>query len=162
MPKLTASKEEVKGLPPMVEGMVTIRLDGFKPSLSSKKDSVNLNPELKVINHAEYNDRNVFENLNTKGKWVWKDFCHAFGVPLIEGPNGDFEFPGDFNCSAHGASCDGSDPQNWVYQGPLLGQQAQIYLVQSDNSKGGIKNAVKYYVCKIAGCAEKHSANLVK
>jgi|ERR1700756_2111750 len=156
MPRLTATKEEIKGAPPMNEGMVTVRLDGFKPKFSKDKGSVNLNPTLKVINHAEYNDRPIFENLNTKGKWVWKDFCHAFGVPLVEnGPNGDLEFPGEFDGPE-------DDPEKWEYRGPLLGQQAQLYLVQADNTKGAIKNAVKYYVCKIAGCTEKHSDNLVK
>ena len=154
MPKLKASAEEVKGLPPMNEGMVTVRLDGFTPKLSSKKDSVNLNPTLKVINHAEYNDRPVFENLNTKGKWVWKDFCHAFGVQMVEN-NGDYEFPGDFDGPE-------DNPESWQYRGPLLGQTAQIYLVQADNTKGAIKNAVKFYVCKVPGCNEKHSSNLVK
>jgi len=154
MPKLTASKEEVKGLPPMQEGLITVRLDSFTPKLSSKKDSVNLNPVMKVINHAEYNDRLVFENLNTKGKWVWKDFCHAFGVPLVEGNNGDVEFPGDFDGPE-------DDPTKWQYRGPLVGQQAQIYLVQADNTKGGIANKIKYYICKVAGCTEKHSSNLV-
>jgi hypothetical protein len=155
MPKLTASKEEIKGLPLMVEGMVTVRLDGFKSQLSKNKDSVNLNPIMKVINHAEYNDRNVFENLNTKGKWVWKDFCHAFGVPLVETPTGDAEFPGDFDGPE-------DDPTKWQYRGPLLGQQAQIYIIQGDNGKGGVNNKVKYYVCKVAGCVEKHSDNLAK
>jgi hypothetical protein len=155
MPKLTASKEEVKGLPPMNEGMLTVRLDGFKPALSKKKDSVNLNPQMKIINHPEYNDRNVFENLNTKGKWVWKDFCHAFGIPLIDSSDGGAEFPGDF---------DGPEdqPDKWQYRGPLLGQQAQIYLVQGDNGQGGINNKVKYYVCRVPGCSEKHSDNLAK
>src|SRR6267142_2130843 len=95
-PKMTASKEEIKGLPVMSEGLLTIRLDGFKPAFSSKKDSINLNPILKVTNHPEYNDRTVFENLNTKAKWIWKDFCHAFGIALVADANGDFEFPGDF------------------------------------------------------------------
>jgi hypothetical protein len=155
MPKLTATKEEIKGLPPMNEGMLTVRLDGFKPALSKKKDSINLNPQMKVINSSEYNDRNVFENLNTKGKWVWKDFCHAFGVAIVELGNGDFEFPGDFD----GPS---DDPEKWEYRGPLLGQQAQLYLVQGDNGSGGINNKVKYYVCKVPGCVEKHSQNLAK
>jgi hypothetical protein len=154
MPKLKASQEEVKGAPPMSEGMVTVRLDGFKPALASKKDSVNLNPILKVINHAEYNDRPVFENLNTKGKWVWKDFCHCFGIPMVEA-NGDFEFPGDFDGPE-------GEPDKWQYRGPLLGQVGTLYLVQADNTKGSIKNAVKYYVCKVPGCNEKHSSNLVK
>jgi hypothetical protein len=145
--RLTANKDEVKGMPPMTEGMVTVRLDGFKPKLSKDKGSINLNPTLKIINHAEYNDRNVFENLNTKGKWVWKDFCHAFGVPMVEDTAGDFEFPGSF-----GENVNEADPSTWQYSGPLLGQQAQIYLVQGDNGKGGVANKVKYYVCKIPGC----------
>jgi hypothetical protein len=151
MPKLTASKEEVKGLPAMSEGMLTVRLDGFEPRLSKDKGSVNLRPVLKVINHAEYNDRRVFENLNTKGKWVWKDFCHAFGVPMAADAAGDFEFPGEF---------DGPEdqPDKWQYRGPLLGQQAQLYVIQSGDN--GNNNAIKYYVCKIAGCVEKHSSNL--
>lgn len=155
--RLTASKEEIKGLPPMNEGMVTVRLDGFKPALAKNGQSVNLNPILKIINHAEYNDRPIFENLNTKGKWVWTDFCHAFGVPLTADGSGDFEFPGQW-----GDNVNESDPTTWQYSGPLLGQQAQLYLVQADNTKGSIKNAVKYYVCNIPGCVEKHSANLIR
>jgi hypothetical protein len=154
MPRLTATKDEIKGLPPMPEGLYAVRLDGFKPKYSKDKGSVNLNPQIKVINHADFNDRIVFENLNTKGKWVWKDFCHGFGVPLAE-VNGDFEFPGNFD----GAE---DNPESWQYNGPLVGQQAQLYLIQADDTKGGIKNAVKYYICKVNGCIEKHSQNLSK
>jgi len=156
VPKLSASKEEIKGLPPIAEGLYAVRLDGFKPKLSKNRDSVNLNPQLKVINSPEFNDRIVFENLNTKAKWIWKDFCHAFGVPLKEEPNGDVEFPGDFN---------GPDdnPEAWAYSGPLTGQEGQVYLVQQDDTKGGTKNAIKFYVCKLgASCSEKHSSNLAK
>jgi hypothetical protein len=155
--RLTANKDEVKGMPLMQEGMVTVRLDGFKPSLSKNKDSVNLNPIMKVINHAEYNDRSVFENLNTKGKWVWTDFCHAFGVPMVADASGDFEFPGQW-----GEGVNEADSSTWQYSGPLLGQQAQLYIIQGDNGKGGVNNKVKYYVCKIAGCVDKHSSNLAK
>jgi hypothetical protein len=154
MPRLTASKDEIKGLPPMPEGLYTLRVDGFKPKYSKDKGSVNLNPVLKVTNHADCNDRIVFENLNTKGKWVWKDFCHAFGVPLVEA-NGDYEFPGNF------AGAD-DNPESWQYTGPLLGQLGQVYLIQADNTKGTDVNKIKFYVCKVGGCAEKHSQNLVK
>src|SRR5208337_3563718 len=155
MPKLTASREEIKGLPLLKEGMLTVRLDGFKPKFSKDRQSVNLNPQMKVINHAEYNDRVVFENLNTKAKWIWKDFCHAFGIPLLELPGGDIEFPGDFG----GAE---DNPEGWQYRGPLLGQQAQLYIIQADNTKGSDNNKVKFYVCRVPGCTEKHSANLAK
>lgn len=158
MPKLTASKEEVKGQSAMNEGMITVRLDGFKPKFSKDHGSINLNPDMKVINHPEYNGRVLFENLNTKAKWIWKDFCHCFGVPLVE-VGGDIEFPGDF-AGAEDA------PENWQYSGPLLGQTGQIYIVQKDDTKGGIKNVVKFYVCKMASvgatCSEKHSTNLAK
>jgi hypothetical protein len=152
MPKLTASKEEIKGLPALPEGMYTVRLDGFEPRTYSKKTGVNLRPVLKIINHPEHNDRRVFENLSTKGKWVWADFCHAFGVPMVEA-NGDFEFPGDWDGPE-------SEPEKWQYRGPLLGQQGQVYLIQSGTD--GNNNAVKYYVCKVQGCSTKHSANLAK
>ena len=161
MPKLTASKDEIKGLPPMAEGLVTVRLDGFKPKLSNKKDSVNLTPQLKVINHPEYNDRQVFEYLNTKAKFMWKEFCHAFGVPLVEDPSGEFEFPGNFNGPE-------DDPEKWEYSGPLQGQQAQLYIVQepgkdkNGNPNGTTRNAIKYYVCKVPGCTERHSDNLIR
>jgi hypothetical protein len=155
VPKLTASKEEIKGLPVMHEGMVTVRLDGFKPTWSKDKGSVNLNPQLKVINHPEYNDRQVFDNLNTKAKWIWKDFCHAFGVPVLEASDGSVEFPGDFQ---------GPDdnPEAWQYVGPLLGQVGQLYLIQSSYN-GNDNNKIKYYVCKLgSACHEKHSQNLAK
>lgn len=158
MPKLTASKEEIKGLPPMKEGMLTVRLDGFKPKWSKDKGSVNLNPEMTVINHAEYNDRKVFDNLNTKGKWVWKDFCHAFGVPMAEDSNGDFEFPGDWDTPD---GKDASEPENWIYRGPLLGQTAQLYIIQSSYN-GQDNNKIKFYCCRVQGCTEKHSSNLAK
>jgi hypothetical protein len=154
LPKLKASSEEIKGLPVMEEGMLTLRLDGFKPKYSKDKGSVNLNPQLKVINHPKYNDRILFENLNTKGKWVWKDFCHAFGVPMVE-VNGEYEFPGDWDGPE-------DNPESWQYRGPLLGQTGQAYVIQKDDTKGGVNNAVKYYVCKVQGCSEKHSSNLAK
>lgn len=161
MPRLKMSKEAIEGQPLIPEGLYTFRLDGFKPKLSRDKNSTNLNPTMKVINHSEHNDRNIFENLNTKGDWVWKDFCHALGVPITDDGNGSYEFPGTFECSVHHDSCDGSDPDNWQYVGPLTGQTGQVYVVQADNSKGGAKNAIKYYVCKIPGCTLKHSNNLV-
>src|SRR6266436_3010638 len=132
MPRLSTSKETIEGIPPMPEGMYTVRLDGFKPQLASKRDSQNLNPILKVINHPEYNDRNIFENLNSKGDWVWKDFCHAFGVPIESNGSGSYLFPGDFKTPP---GVDENDPTNWTYEGPLLGQTAQLYIIHADNSK---------------------------
>jgi hypothetical protein len=157
MPRLTANKDEVKGLPPVPEGMYTVRCDGFKPKFSKDKSSINLNPIFKITNDQVHNDRQIFDNLNTKAKWIWKDFCHCFGVPMQEDTNGDFEFPGNFV---------GPDdnPEAWQYAGPVVGQLGQIYVIQSEYN-GQANNKIKFYVCKLAlanQCTEKHSANLVK
>jgi hypothetical protein len=155
-PRLTASKEEVKGMEAFPEGLYTFRLDGFKPKFSKDRGSVNLNPVLKIINHSTLNDRILFENLNTKAQWIWPEFCHAFGVPLGE-EKGEFVFPGDF-------PGDENNPESWNYIGPLLGQTGKIYVIQADNTKGGIKNAAKQYICKLppGACSHKHNANLAR
>jgi hypothetical protein len=149
MPKLTGSKEEIQGRPNLPEGLYTVRLDGFKPRHSKNKDSVNLQPQMKIINHPEHNSRQIFDNLNTNAKFLWPDFCHCFGVPL----ESDTNFPGDFI---------GPDdnPEQWQYTGPLLGQTGQIYVVESDNGKGGRNNKIRFYVCKLPNCEHKHSKQL--
>jgi len=154
MPRLQAAKERIEGPPPMPEQMVTFRLDGFKPAAAKKGGSVNLNPVMKIINSAEFNDRIIFENLNTKGEWIWPEFCHALGVPLEKDSSDNYVFPGDFVGPE-------DDPSKWQYTGPLLGQIGQCYIVQTDNTKGGVKNAVKFYVCKLPGCSHKHKDNLI-
>lgn len=159
MPRLTASKDEVKGPAPLPEGLYTVRLDGFKPKAAKKGGSVNLNPTLKVVNSAEFNDRYVFENLNSKGPWIWPDFHHCFGVDITKDAEGNYEFVG--------FGPDGEDnPEKWTYGpehgGQLSGRTGQVYLVQTDNGSGGVKTAIKYYVCAMPNCSEKHSANLVK
>ena len=154
MPKLRASKDEITGALPMNEGLMLVRLDGFKPGYSKDRGSISLNPQMRVINHAEYNDRPIFENLNLKAKWIWKDFCHAFGVALESDKDGDVLFPGNFT---------GPDdqPEKWQYEGPLLGQTGQIYLIQSEYN--GVKNnKIRQYICRVQGCSERHSNNLNK
>ena len=152
MPKFSASKEEIKGQSLLSEGLYTVRLDGFKPRFSKNKDSVNLSPQLVIINHPEHNNRRVFDNLNTNAKFLWADFCHCFGVPLETTPDGA-NFPGDFIGGDN-------NPESWQYTGPLLGQTGQIYVVESDNGKGGKNNKIRFYVCKLPNCQEKHSKQL--
>jgi hypothetical protein len=155
MPRLTASKEVVQGGAPVPEGMYTVRCDGFKPKKSKDGGSVNLNPQLRIINSAEYNDRVIFENLNTKAPWIWPDFHHCFGITISKDGNDSYEFVG-FGPESE------DDPEKWVYQGPILGQTGQIYVIQSEY-QGKTNNKIKFYVCKMAGqCKEKHSQNLAK
>ena len=156
MPKLTGNKDEIQGQSLLPEGLYTVRMDGFKPRLSNKKDTVNLCPQLKVINHPEHNDRfAAWENLNSNAKFMWPDFCHAFGVPIPETPDGGIEFPGDFIGPDDISKC-----AEWQYTGPLLGQTGQVYVIQGDNGKGGKSNKIRFYVCKIPGCTHNHSKNL--
>jgi hypothetical protein len=155
MPKLTANKDDIKGMPLLPEGMYTVRLDGFEPKKSKGGGSILLGPVMKVINDPTFNDQRVFDNINTGGKFVWVDFCHCFGVPLVEDASGNVEWPGDF------AGPD-DDPTKWQYTGPLLGQVGQVYVVQSEYN-GKPNNKVKFFVCKIGPtCTHKHSSNLAK
>jgi len=155
MPRLTVSKDDLKGGPLLPEGLYTVRLDGFKPSWSKNRGSVNLNPQMKIINHLEHNDRPIFENLNSKGHWVWPDFHHAFGVTMPESENGS-------NLDFVGFDGPEDEPDKWTYNGPLLGQVGQVYIIQADNTQGGVRNSVKYYVCRVPNCHERHSQNLAK
>jgi hypothetical protein len=125
MPKLTASKEEVKGQPPMPPGIYTVKLSGFKPKLSKKGDSVNLNPQMEVINHPEFNNRKVFDSLNTKAKFTWKPFAAAFGITVVEDAQGNIEFPGDWDGPDDPKLC-----EQWKYRGPLLGATGQVELTE--------------------------------
>jgi hypothetical protein len=162
--RLTATQEEVKGLPAMPEGLYAVRLDGFKPAWAQKKDSYNLNPILKVTNHADHNDRGVRYSLNTKAKFMWKDFCHCFAVPCPEDASGETEFPGNFGDHPM------DKPEQWEYQGPLLGQVGHVYLVQVPatdrngvvRTDGSMRNDIKYFVCALPGCVERHSDNLIR
>lgn len=162
MPKMTASKEDLKGQPVHPEGMYSVRLKGFKPAWSKNKDSVNLNPDMVITNHMELNDKKVFFNLNSKAKWLWQDFCHCFGVPLTPNASNpeEMEFPGDFAGPEN-------TPDKWIYSGPLQNAIGQLYLIQapavdkSGNEKPGeFQNRIKYFVCAVPSCEEKHSDNL--
>lgn len=154
MPKMQASKEDLEGGKALPEGMYTIALRGFKPKTSKKKDSTNLNPDLRVTNHPTLNDEKVFYSLNTNAPWIWMELCHAFGCPLEDDGSGNVSIPGNFDGPEN-------DPSKWVYSGPLLNQEAQIKLVQKEYL-GKMRNDIAMFVCRVAGCAEKHSDNLVK
>lgn len=155
MAKIGASKEDITGGPPLPEGMYDVQLKGFKPKMSKKRDSVNLNPDIRVINHPTQNDKKVFVSMNTNAPFMWHEICHAFGCPLEEDTEGNLSIPGDFSGDIMAA------PDKSVYTGPLLNQQAKIYVIQREYN-GKTQNDVKQYVCRVAGCSEKHNDNLAK
>jgi hypothetical protein len=155
MPKMVASKEDLQGQPAIPEGLYDVQLRGFKPAKSKDGKSTNLNPDIRVINHPTLNDRRIFVSMNTNAVWLWTEICHCFGCPLEEDTaSGEFSIPGSFDGPE-------TDPAKWVYTGPLLQQQGKLYAIQREY-KGRIQNDVKQYVCRVAGCQEKHNDNLVK
>lgn len=162
MAKIAPPKESLEGLKPLPPGVYDFRLDKFEIQKAKvkpgKAESINLNPVLTIINHPEFTGkRRLPENLNSQAGWVQKDFVHALGVPMDNG-----NIPGDFICQVHGPSCDAimDHPDKFIYQGPLLGQTGKAEVVMTPNNKGGMRAAIKRYLCKIQGCGEYHNENL--
>lgn len=155
MPKMTLSKESLeKKLVP--GGIYTIHMGGFKPSRSKNNpDNVNLNPQLKIVNHKDFTGKPVFVSLPRSEGWMIQDFVHCLGQELDPDGSipGDWEFPSD-------------DPATWRYKGPLLGKTGQVELVETTyNGKPQLK--VKQFICAVKDCKTKnpnitHSTNMVK
>jgi hypothetical protein len=147
MPKMSADPERIKAPKPVPAGWYQLKLVGFRPKLSSKKDSVNFNPMFEVVNSkAEYNGSRVYENLNTKFDRQHVDFAHGFGFPL----NPDASLPGDW-------VPDPSDKDNvekMQYKGPLLGKICEAELVVS-TYQGNESNKIRQIKCRLDGCATK-------
>ena len=146
----------VKPPKPMPEGIHEFRVDGFKPAKSKNSDSINLNPQLKIINptNPELIGKELYFNMNTNFFTGIIDFCHSVGVPLVA--DGDeFNIPGEF------ANSDQTDPKKWgPYTGDLLGKTGRVELGMADNGKGGQTVKVKRFFCVVPGCQEKHSDSL--
>ena len=166
------SKEQLTGAAPVPAGPYTLQLKGFKQKPAKIKEgqteseSMNLNPELVIINNTEYDGRRVFAGLNTKAAWIISDFVHACGLEMEEVQD---EFAGTekANLTIPGVF-DGSDdpsvkPEDWKYQGPLLNKTLNVELAFIP-AAGGFKekNDVRQYICAVPGCQEKHSTNLIK
>ena len=151
MPKIMVPKESLEGKPPLPAGIFTFRCDGFLPKLSKDTKSVNLQPKMRVINHATHNDAPIFENLNSQAGWVQRDFVHSLGIKM-DGPD-ETQLPGEFQGPD-------ADPSQWKYVGPIVGRTGQVELTQVPNLKGGMRTVPKRYLCAILGCTVKHSDSL--
>jgi hypothetical protein len=159
MPKIAIPKKQLEPPSRLPAGMMTVRLDGFKPDKSKPKpgkdQSINLNPVMKTVNNPdpELNNKPVFENLNVNAGWVIQDFVHGFGLEMVN--NGESsDIPGEFLGPEN-------EPKLWQYQGPLLGRLANVELIETEyNGKKQIK--IKRYLCAVPGCQLSHSENLVK
>jgi hypothetical protein len=153
MAKIGISKESLQGLPDLEAGIYEFRIDGFKPKTSSKKTSINLNPQLIVINHSKYNDRHIWHNCNSAFPPGMIDLCHSVGVRFDNEDGDDPQFPGEF-------VPDGAPIEQTSYQGPLMGQIGKCEVAESDDGKGGKTMKLKRFFCVVPGCTHKHSEDL--
>jgi hypothetical protein len=146
-PRISFSKEQLAGPPPLDPGLYEVRLEGFEPEASKKGSSTNLNPILKVINHPTHTGKRIFDNLNTGAYWIIPAFVHAFGFKLEDDGQGGFAIPGEFN------------GDNYV--GPLTGSVGKLIVKQTEyNGRSQFK--VDQWLCQVPGCTEKHPNNLAK
>jgi hypothetical protein len=166
MPRMSASKEEVSGQQELLPvGPYEVILKGFNPVVSKKGDSINLNPDIRVINHPTLNDKKIFVSMNTNAPFMWAEICHAFGCPLEDDGSGELSIPGAFD-GVDFASALALGPKKrvpWQYNGPLLNQQGRLLLgqvIRDGSSKP--QNDVQQYICRVSGCETKHSDNLIK
>lgn len=173
MPNLTFPKSALEPRPNMPSGMIQVVFTGFKPKLSKKKEgkeqSVNLNPEIKVINDSRtdkegkpINGQKLFESLNLSFLPRVQDFCHALGVPMTE--DGDnVDLPGYWD-----GDTTQRDPALWgQYHGPLQGEVATLELAEVPSRKAGAKPTdtqvdIKRYICRVAGCTVQHMESLLQ
>ena len=157
-------------------GEYVVEMGGFKPKFAGSKQSINLNPILRIKNHPALSGKTVFFNANTGASFLLRDFCHAAGMMMVgetpemasKGEAGDFEFPpGDF------LNFDPQKPENWKYAGPLLGKMLKIELVERQSMKkdqaGNLvpvpnqtRNEIKRFFCAIQGCGVAHKENLIR
>jgi hypothetical protein len=153
--------------------MIQVIFNGFKPKLSKlkvgKTQSVNMNPELKIVNDSRtdpsgkpLNGQKLFENLNLTFLPRVQDFVHAFGQEMVE--NGDnVDFPGYFD-----GDTSATDPAKWgQYHGPLQGEIATLELAEEPSRKAGAKPtdtqvSIKRYICRVPGCAVNHMESLLQ
>jgi hypothetical protein len=150
MPKITTTKEQLEGKPPLEVGIYDFRVDGFKPELTKDKQSVNLRPQLRVINHPTHNGDPIFEWLNSQAGFMHKDFCAALGLELTVNADGGATLPGEFLGPD-------DDPTKWQYVGPIVGRTGKLELALGDNGRGKMIPKIKRYISALPNYQCKES-----
>ena len=182
MPNLTFPKSALEPRPAFKPGVYDIMFKGFKPALSAKKpdkeQTVNLNPELVIVNSPEtfpdgkpYNGSKIMTSLNLSFLPAVQDFFHCFGDSLVEREeNGEqvVDLPGSF---ANGTSH--PDPKMWgPYSGVIVNAIGKVELVETQaNKKVGntyvpdptkTRSEIKRYICNVPGCAVQHLETMIR
>jgi hypothetical protein len=180
LPNLTFPKSALEPRPSLPAGTIQVIFTGFKPKLSAKKEgkdqSVNLNPELKIVNDSRQtpdgkplNGQKVFESLNLSFMPRLQDFFHAFGCAMEGEDATDSEapvtLPGYFDNEPVTTAAGWHE---WgQYHGPALNEIATLELVEVPSRKSGAKATdtqtdIKRYLCRVPGCQVKHLETLIR
>jgi len=173
MANLSFPKSALEPRPNLPAGPIQVVFLGFKPKLSKKQEgkeqSVNMNPELKIINDSRndasgktLNGQKLFDSLNLSFLPRLQDFCHAFGAALTE--NGEnVDIPGYFD-----GDTTNPDPTKWgTYHGPLLNEMGTVELAEVPSRKTGAKPGetqtdIKRYICRVPSCDVQHMETLIR
>lgn len=157
--RMGAPKDSLEARKVLPAGRYQVRLDGFKPKLSKlkpgKDQSVNFNPDIKIINHAQLNGEKVYTPLNQQVGFILEAFSHCFGHPL--------EVVGDSAVLPGGFQQDVANPQDiakMTYQGPLQGATGELELGVMTGTNGKPQNFIKQFFCKVPGCKTQHPTEL--
>lgn len=154
MAKIGFSKEQLEGNV-YPDGVYEVRLESFEPEFSKKRDSINLNPVLKIVNHPTLNNKRVFDNMNSGASWIIEAAVHAFGLALTPNGNGGGDIPGEFMGPD-------DDPTAWQYVGPLTGQVAKVLLKKTEY-QGKESTKVDQWLCALGTqCKTKHPSGLAR
>lgn len=148
---MKVSNEKLEGQDVVPAGQYELKLIGFKPKVSKKGDTYNLNPAYEIVNHPEFAGRKVYDTMNSNGAWTWPDMVHAFGFPM-ETDGKESWIPGVWNGDLSKYVED--DPNTWVYKGPLVGRVAKMEIAV-DSYNGKDNNKVRRYFCAVPDCATK-------
>ena len=165
--KMGLTKEDLSGPPPVPPGIYELQVTGFRPKVSKNGESLNHNGEFTVYGNPAFENRKVFDSLNTSFSSM-RDFVHACGLQMekvvIEGTEIQV-LPGLYE----DADKNPDDPTKWgKYIGPLTNKIFKAELCIVPGWQGGRdRNAIKMYFCAVPNCATlepdlKHSTNLVK
>lgn len=179
MPNLTFPKSALEPRPNLPAGSIQVMFKGFKPKLSKKQpdkeQSVNLNPELVIVNDSRsdksgkpLNGQKLFETLNLSFMPRLQDFCHAFGQPMggeDDTDNAHVSIPGYFD---NEPVMQAAGWHEWgLYHGPLEGEYATVELAEVKSRKPNAKSTdtqtdIKRYVCRVPGCTVNHMESLIR
>lgn len=166
MHQMDFDKKQLEGFQPVPAGIYELRLVGFEPKVSTKGDSVNLNPVFAITNNAdpELNGqvKKFLFGANSKIPAFIQDMVHALGMEMEDYSSPKPKIPGTWDGDKSKFKAD--DFSTYVYSGPLLNRVCKVELIEHDY-QGKKSNKIRKFFCNVPQCAERfpeisHSDNV--